>query len=339
VAQRVPVEASWSLASERWIHYTDLHATQDSTRLMTAVDEFKAAQERLLRRHGVDAESQFVEVAAVEGPAHVLCSGTGAPVVMLPGYGDPAAMWAPLMAGLDGFTLYAVDRPCFGLTGSAKHTTATFRRLAVVFLEQVLDALKIEQPLFISNSIGSLWTSWFALDRPDRVAAMVHVGCPAFWLGTSAPLPLRLLSLPLIGRFIMAISPPSPRQVEAFGRRMGGEDLSQCPELRDLLVAALKLPNAQRSILELLHAVIRLRGARPGMALMREDLAQIRQPVLLIWGARDAFGGSRVGEEAARVIPNAVLHIVPGGGHVPWVGHPSEVGAAAMPFLRSHATR
>jgi len=41
---------------------------------MTAVDEFKAAQERLLQHYGVDAESQFIEVAAVEGRVHVLRS-------------------------------------------------------------------------------------------------------------------------------------------------------------------------------------------------------------------------------------------------------------------------
>jgi hypothetical protein len=35
--------------------------------LTTAVDEFKAAQKRLLQRHGVGAESQFIElrIAAV----------------------------------------------------------------------------------------------------------------------------------------------------------------------------------------------------------------------------------------------------------------------------------
>jgi len=51
-------------------------------------------------------------------------------------------------------------------------------------------------------------------------------------------------------------------------------------------------------------------GARPELALMADQLAQIRQPVLLILGARDAFGGPSVGEEAARTIPHAALHIV-----------------------------
>lgn len=306
---------------------------------MTAVDEFEAAQSRLLKRYGIDAEPQFIEVPAVRGRVHVLRSGTGPPVVMVPGFADPAAMWAPLMAGLEGFTLYAVDRPCFGLTGSAEHTSATFRRLGVDFLEQVIDALGIGRPLFVGNSIGSAWSTWLALDRPDRVAALVHVGCPGFWLSTSAPLPLRLLSVPPLGRFIVALSPPSPRQVETFGRKIGGEDLSQFPELRNLLVAAQKLPGAQDATLGLLHAVVRLRGARQEVRLSREQLGQIRHPVLLIWGSRDAFGGPSVAEEAARLIPDGEICIVPGAGHIPWVGHPGEVAAAAVPFLRRHAAR
>lgn len=304
---------------------------------MIAVDEFKAAQERLLHRYGVDATSVFIDAAAVEGPVHVLRSGTGPPVVMVPGFADPAAMWAPLMAELEGFTLYAVDRPCFGLTGSAEHNTATFRTLAVTFLAQVLDALELEQPLFIGNSIGSLWSTWLALERPDRVAAMVHVGCPAFWLGTSAPLPLRLLSVPLVGRLLMGTSPPSPRQVEAFGRQMAGEDLSQLPELRDLLVTAQNLPGAQTSTLGLLRAVVRMNGARPEVALTAEQLSQIRQPVLMIWGSRDRFGGPGVGEEAARSIPDAELSVIPEAGHVPWVGRPGAVAALTAPFLRRHS--
>ena len=69
---------------------------------MIAADEFKAAQRRLLERYRIDAEPQFIEVPAVRGHVHVLRSGTGPPVVMVPGFADPAAMWAALMAGLEG---------------------------------------------------------------------------------------------------------------------------------------------------------------------------------------------------------------------------------------------
>lgn len=302
-------------------------------------EEFEAAQARLLRRSGVAADSRFLDVEAVEGGAHVLVSGSGPPVLMVPGFADPTAMWAPLMAQLPGFQLHAVDRPCFGLSGGAPQRTETFRRLAVDFLSQTLDALGLERVLAVGNSIGSLWTTWLALERPDRVAALVHVGCPAFVLGTSAPLPMRLLSVPPLGRLITALSPPSPGQVEAFGRAIAGEDLSRSPELRDLLVASQRLPGAREAMLELLHAVVRLRGARPPVRLTARDLTEVRQPVLLVWGARDAFGSPEVGAEMARTLPDARLRVVSEGGHVPWVGHPEEVSGAALAFLRDHAAK
>lgn len=301
-----------------------------------AVEEFKAAQERLLKRFGVDAGSHFLEAPSIDGRVHVLRYGEGPPVVLVPGFGDPTAMWAPLMARLDGFSLYAVDRPCFGLTGCARHAPETFRSLAVAFLSQVLDTLGLRRPLIVGNSIGSLWTTWLAIDRPERVSAMVHIGCPAFLLGTSAPLPMRLLSIRPLGRLAMR-TPPSRSQVETFARVMGGEDLSNLPELADLLMASQRLPGALRATRELLHAVVRLRGARPEVALTARQLGQVHQPVQLIWGGKDAFGPPEVGQQAAGLLPDAEFHVIPGGGHIPWVGHTDRVASTALPFLRVHA--
>jgi pimeloyl-ACP methyl ester carboxylesterase len=56
--------------------------------------------------------------------------------------------------------------------------------------------------------------------------------------------------------------------------------------------------------------------------------------VLLIWGSSDVFGTPKVAQEVARLIPNAEVRLIAGGGHVCWIGHTSEVAAAALPFLR-----
>ncbi|MEZ5285601.1 MAG: alpha/beta hydrolase [Vicinamibacterales bacterium] len=301
---------------------------------MAARDAFVAAQQRLLARFDVDATSRFVHVPVVDGPAHVLTSGTGPPVVLVPGFADPAVMWTPLVARLQGFTAIAVDRPCFGLSGCARHETATIRRLAVDYLDQVLDALGIERALIVANSLGSLWSIWFALDRPDRVAAMVHVGCPALALGTSAPLPMRLIGTP-IGRLLLALMPPSAAQVERFARDIGGEDLSQLPELRDVLVEAQRLPGALPAMRELLRALVSPRGARPAVALTADQLSALRPPTLFVWGTEDVFGGPAVARDAARLVPGARLVMIPGGGHVPWIGHTDAVAAATVPFLRA----
>jgi hypothetical protein len=64
---------------------------------MNGTEEFKAAQERLLKRVSVVAESLYLEIPAVSGRAHVLVSGEGPPVVFVPGFGDPSTISAPLL--------------------------------------------------------------------------------------------------------------------------------------------------------------------------------------------------------------------------------------------------
>jgi pimeloyl-ACP methyl ester carboxylesterase len=303
---------------------------------MSEIDRFKSAQHAVLTRYGVDAESTFLEIDAVKGKTHVLTAGDGPPLVFVPGFADPAAMWVPLMAELEGFRMYAVDRPCFGLTGSATLEADSIRRLAVDFLEQALDALQLDSPLFIGNSIGSQWTFWLAIDRPNRVSAMTHAGCPATILGTAAPLPMRLMSVEPVGKMLMGMAEPSPDQVKKFAA-MAKVDLSQAPEIVDLLVAAQNLPNAGTAIRNVLRATVGLFGPRPEVILGPEELEMVGQPVQFIWGEHDPFGDITIGKSAAKIVLRSEFHLVPGVGHLPWFPNPDVVSRIAKPFLEKHA--
>jgi pimeloyl-ACP methyl ester carboxylesterase len=119
---------------------------------------------------------------------------------------------------------------------------------------------------------------------------------------------------------------------------MVGADLSGLQELRDLLVVMQTLPGVQPALLELLHAVIRLRGPRPEVELTASQLMQVAQPVQLIWGERDPFGAPSIGQEAARFIRHATYHVMPNAGHVPWVNDPAGVASVAVPFLLTQQT-
>jgi pimeloyl-ACP methyl ester carboxylesterase len=161
-----------------------------------------------------------------------------------------------------------------------------------------------------------LWASWLALDRPDKVAALVYVGCPALALGTSAPFPMRLLSVRPLGRLITRLQPPSPKQVEQLARMVKQYPL--VPELVDLLVATERLPAFRSTFLAMLHRLLRLRGARPEVRLTPGQLAAIDQPALIFWGDEEPFGARNVGERMVATMPTAELHIVRGG-HAPWL--------------------
>ena len=296
--------------------------------------EFLEAQQRVIDRYGVDFESRLLDVSGIIGRVHVIVTGEGPPVLMVIGGGIVAGTWAPLMAELGGYTLYAVDLPGQGLTDRTPYSSNKLRRTAVAFLEQVMDRLELTTVPFVGQSIGGMWSMWMALDRPERVSAISYIACPALILGTSAPFPLRLATIPWIHRVINRLDPPSTKQVERLGK-MVGENLSDSPELRDLMLEYERLPGSSGSLLELHRAVIRLRGAQPSVEITERQLMRVEKPAQFIWGEKDPFGPPSAGHRAAAVMPDAQVHVV-AGGHAPWFGHPRRVGEIVKPFLSRH---
>lgn len=295
-----------------------------------STDGFLRAQAAVLDRYGFASEQRFVDVPSGGGRAHLLVAGEGPPVVMVNGIGNPAAMWAPLMARLDGYTLLAVDLPGYGLTDTIPAHTGDLRSTAVTFLRELLDGLGMPHGSFVANSLGSLWTSWLAIDEPQRVDRLVHVGCPALALGTSAPLPMRLLSLRGLGPLLMKLDPPSPAQVRRLSKMVNEHPLPT--EIAELLVAAERLPAFQQTMLSTLRTLVRPRGARPEMTLTADHLSHIEHPSLFIFGADDPFGGPEIGERVAHALPNAQLEIVDGG-HAPWLHHADQIAPLITDFL------
>jgi pimeloyl-ACP methyl ester carboxylesterase len=277
---------------------------------------FETAQAAVLDEFGLAAESRYVEVPSLEGRAHVLVAGEGPPILMLNGIGTPAAMWAPLMVHLEGYALHAVDLPAYGMTDPPPDNPRDLRAHAVGFLESVLDGLELEHPAFITNSLGSLWSLWLAMDRPQRVAAMAHVGCPALAPGTSAPLLMRVLSTRFLGPLLMRLQPPSRKQVEQLSRMVRQRPLP--PAIAEAILATERRPGFERTFLSNLRSLLRLRGARPQSALTESQLSAVDKPSLLIFADDDPMGSERAGRRMAKALPDAELRIA-AGGHCPWL--------------------
>lgn len=294
-------------------------------------DDFSKAQAAVLDRSGLDCEERWIDTPTIQGHAHVLVAGTGPPVVLINGIGVPSAMWAPLMAELDGFTLHAVDLPAYGLTDTTPEFTADFRANAVNFLTEVLDRLELDRPMIVANSLGSLWATWLSIDRPERVAALAHIGCPAVVFETSAPLPMRLLSVPPLGRMIMKLQPPSERQVEQLAKMVNEHPLP--PEIARLILATERLDHFEDTFLATLHRLVRLRGNRPEMALTSNQLASVGTPTLIVIGSDDPMGAAPIGHRIADAMPDAELHIIDGG-HAPWIHHADQISPPLTRFLQ-----
>lgn len=64
-----------------------------------------------------------------------------------------------------------------------------------------------------------------------------------------------------------------------------------------------------------------------------EDINQIKQPTLLIWGNNDAITPPFVGREFQRLIPNSELHFIDKCGHAPMMEVPEEFNRILHKFL------
>jgi pimeloyl-ACP methyl ester carboxylesterase len=275
---------------------------------------FTTAEQLLFERHGLVMQARTV------GTTRLLEVGSGRPILYMHGGGGCAALWAPLVAELGrrvaGRHLMP-DRPGCGLTPHVPLTGVDFRAHAIAFIRQLLDALELDRVDIVANSMGGLWSLWFALAAPARVRSLTLLGAPAFVGGSGAPLALRLLARPLIGRLMMALEPPSLKQVHVLWRRMGHDPALIDDSLHELFVALERLPSHAPAWRDLLARVIRGGGVAPDVVLSDEELAAVTAPTSIVWGARDPFGDVALGERIARTC-NARFRTV-ASGHLPWL--------------------
>lgn len=295
---------------------------------------FEEAQRRLFAAHGLDdARTRFVDVdVGARVRTQVIEAGEGEPVVLVHGGGGAAAGWAPLMSRLAGVRLLAPDRPGGGGSQGFDYRGVDLRRHAVRWTEQVLDALELESATFVASSMGARWTTWFALEHPSRVRGIAALGIPAFLLETSAPFAMRLMGKEPIGRWMMAMDPPSHAQARRVWRLMGHPDASITPELLDVTAALGEAPSYPETFRTLLGNCLRLSGAAPGMPIDAEQLGRLAMPIAFGVSATDPFGAVEVARRAAELVPDGTITVA-GVGHLPWLDDPDAYARIVQELL------
>jgi pimeloyl-ACP methyl ester carboxylesterase len=277
---------------------------------------FERAERTLFEHYRLTADVRHM--TGGEWGHRVLASGEGPPLVLVGGGTAPAAVWASLMSELPHFRALAAERPGWDPRRPVDYENIGLRQHAVSFFESLLDGLELEKATIVAHSIGGLWAIWYAIDRPDRVSALVQLGCPAFLAGTRRPL-ARSRGLPdavggpdLLSRLVL-----SKQAVTA--------------ELRGMIAAAWALPSYRSTMLSLLSRLERLADT-DALDLGAADLARVRAPVLLLWGDRDVFGRLATGTWAAEMLPTATLDVLRAG-HLPWLDQPAACAASLSAFL------
>jgi len=294
------------------------------------------AEKRLFAHYRVPYRTHMIELDAPKLRLRVLELGSGTPVLVVPGGSGDAWQFAPLAAELAGFRLIAINRPGGGLSDAVDHRRVDMRDLAVRMISTVMDAFDLRRADIISNSMGGLWALWFALARPQQVGRLVQLGCPALFLGSSAPLFMRFITVPLLTRAVQAGMRPRDARTALEGLRFQGtspEAIAAMPQvLAEATYRFCNLPTFGPTWFTLISAAATVLGARAAYRFGPDEARRVQCPVQFLWGERDPFGGPARGRRAVELMPHARLHAM-STGHLPFLDAPRECADVIGAFL------
>jgi 3-oxoadipate enol-lactonase len=245
-------------------------------------------------------------------------AGAGAPLVLLHGLGASSADWEYQVPELARHFLVIV--PDFRGHGASDRTGEYGVERFANDTWQLLDKLRITQPTLVGHSMGGAVAMQMALDRPGAVPRLVLANTlPSFLTdtpGKRAMLWLRLLLMGLLG----------PRRMSEIMTRR----LYPHPEQAKLRakVARRNARNDRNVYLASLRALTRWS--------IRDRLAALTQPVLVIASEHDYFEGAEV-QRFMAALPDGRLRDFPGARHGLPLEQPEAFNRALLEFLKPAA--
>lgn len=255
----------------------------------------------------------FVEVDGVR--LHYLEQGEGSPIVLLHGSGSLIQDF--IVSGLvdalaRNHRVIVFDRPGYGYSERPRDRIWTPEAQAKLFVEACA-MLKVERPVVVGHSWGTLPALAWALDHPDAVSSLVLMS--GYYFGTPRPdmLPTGLMGAPVIGDLLTAtIAPLQTRVTGPLGMKMifSPEEVPQ--RVWDELPFGLMLRPSQ------LHATAADSAMMPLSALrLSKRYEELTLPVVVVWDEHDKLV-AQAGQSArlAEMLPSASAHPLPGASHM-----------------------
>lgn len=266
--------------------------------------------------------------------------GDGDPVLFVHGGPNAGSTWVPVAPHVPGRRLLFVDRPGCGLSEHHPVDVTSLPAFADGFTADVLDGLGLDRADVVASSFGSFVALRGAAAHPERVGAMVHLGCPAFVPGFRTIGMMRILASPL--RHVIFRLPPNERAANMTLRAIGhGASIDAgrlVPALAPWYVALQAHTDTYVNEATMIAACGGpIRGFDPRLELDTDTLGRVVAPTRLVWGADDTFGGEEVGIALRDALPDADLVVMRDSGHLPWLDDPARVGTLITEHLAVHA--
>lgn len=217
------------------------------------------------------------------------------PVILLHGLFGNLSNWKAVQ---DAFSAdYALYTPLLPLFDTVLGRNRLDR--LVVFLEKYILDHNIQNPILIGNSLGGHVALLYTLKHPEKVSKLVLTGSSGLYENSFG------------GGF--------PRVKDYNYIRKKVEDVFDRKEVVNAEVVDSVYSIVQNN--SKVIAVISL--ARDAQRQnLKDRLAEIKIPVLLIWGLQDIVTPPEVAREFHTLIPHSKLHLIDECGHVPMMEQP-----------------
>ena len=271
------------------------------------------------------ATIRFVDVDGVRLRTSV--RGSGTPVLLVTGLGASLDLAEPFERELTARGVQAIAFDAPGIGQSTRYSRP--RRMPAVArtVEKMLDALGYDRVDVIGVSLGGVVAQQLAHQAPGRVRRLV--------LAATAP---GLGGVPGSPKTLMALATPRRYHQPDYYRRIAGRIYGG---------------EARRDPDALLHGSVARFIDAPSLWGYAGQLYSItgwtsvpwlrrlRQPTLVLAGDDDPIVPLVNGRILAFLIPDARLQVIPGGGHLFLLEHPSRMAELISDFLREEtaATR
>lgn len=264
------------------------------------------------------------------------------PLLLLHGFGASIGHWRRNMP------VWARDRPVYALDllgfGASRKVEVAYD--AFLWAQQVYDfwqALIGEPVVLVGNSVGSLVALTVADRFPAAVQAVVAMSLPDPSMRDDLiPAPLRR-PIAMVERLVAA---PWVLKVLFYGvRRPGfvqrwagfayGSAAAVDAELVEILCEPSRDRGAAETFARLIPAMTRSHFGPP----VRQVLARLSVPFLLLWGTADGAIPFALAERLLEYCPSATFVALEGAGHCPHDQVPEQVNSIISEWLDQLATR
>lgn len=277
---------------------------------------------------------------------HVECVGSGAPLVLLHGWGMHGGVWTDVAQKLAAdFRVYSVDLPGYGFSsGKGEWEVGSGERRAKPALgashfplptpcpplDAIVDELsaQFDEPLTVCGwSLGGQVALRWAVREPEKVKRLVMIASTPCFTGREDWL------------FGMA-----GEVLEKFAEEL---EQNHAATLRRFIALQLRGSENERELLALLREQLFSRGEpdmtslRAGLTILRDadlrgELPGVRQPTLVVAGERDKLTPPAASRYLAQTMPSARVVEVKGAAHAPFLSHPEIFVEHVKSFLKNN---